>query len=500
MGIRMLAAIFIGILLGVAGPSIGEGHGYFHLDADLTEVRRLADRLQLEKATEQLTEVRRDQPHNLLAHHLANYIDFLKVYISEEEGRLEAWKARLKTRLEAVALGDAESPYYSYVQAEMRLMMAMGRLKFGEYLGAFRELRKAYRLLAQNRERFPHFAPGLRDLGLLHAIVGTLPGGYRWSLSWLAGIRGDLQQGRREMEQALRYPGPHLQETWVLYSFLLLHLAGEPESAWKALQSAELTARESPLHAFLLANAAMQTQRNEEALRVLDLYPRGADFFPFPYLHFMRGLARLRKLDSGGRIDLLAFVRESRGRHFIKEAHQKIAWSYLLEGDRPGYHLHMSLCLLEGERSTGNDEAAWLEARKHNPPQLALLRARLLCDGAYFERAFAVLRSLSPKELSGPELELEYDYRLGRILQGLQQPEAALRHFEELLEKSDADKDGIMRCRAALEAGRLCEALGRLGQAALYFRHCLDIRPKAYATALHHQAKAGLARVNGKQR
>lgn len=481
-------------------PRTTAARGYFQPNAELAEVRRLADRLRLEEASKGLIAFRQRQPDNLLAHHLAQYVDFLRVYISEEEDRLEAWKPRHQARLEAVSGGDPGSPYYRFAQAEMRLMMAMGRLKFGEYLGAFRELRKAYRLLAKNRKHFPHFAPGLRDLGLLHAIVGTLPGGYRWSLSWLAGIRGDLQQGRRELEEALRYPGPHLQETRVLYSFLLLHLAGEPEAAWNALQKAELMPRESPLHAFLLANAAMQTQRNEEALRVLNLYPRGAGYFPFPYLHFMRGLARLRRLDSSGRADLLAFVSQTRGRHFIKEAHQKIAWSYLLEGDRTGYNRHMNLCLLEGDRSTGNDEAAWLEARKGTPPHPELLRARLLCDGAYFDRAFAVLRSLSPEELPGPELRLEYNYRTGRIFQGLQQPEAALQYFAELLERPEADEDGIMRCRAALEAGRLCEALGRLRQAERYFRRCLNTRPKAYATALHHQAKAGLARVNGRER
>jgi len=475
-----------------------DARGYFQPNAELAEVRRLADRLRLREASRALAALRQHQPDNLLAHHLAQYLDFLQVYIGEEEAYLEAWKPQHRERLEAVAGGDRASPYYGFAQAEMRLMMAMGRLKFGEYLGAFRELRGAYRLLAKNQERFPHFAPGLRDLGLLHAIAGTLPRGYRWGLHWLAGIRGDLQRGRREVEAALRSPGPHLQETRVLYSFLLLHLADEPEAAWGVLQEAGLAPRESPLHAFLLANAAMQTQRNGEALRVLDLYPRGAGYYPFPYLHFMRGLARLRLLDSGGRDDFLAFARQTRGRHFIKEAHQKIAWSYLLEGERAGYHRHMSRCLLEGKRVTGNDEAAWLEARKGILPHPALLRARLLCDGAYYRRALAVLRACPPEGLHTTAHRLEYIYRTGRILQGLQQQEAALARFAELLEHADADADGIMSCRAALEAGRLCEALGRARQAGRYFRHCLGIRPQAYAAALHHQAKAGLARVSGR--
>ena len=49
------------------------------------------------------------------------------------------------------------------------------KLKFEEYFTAFNEVSKAYKLLTENQYRHPSFVANKKSLGILHAIIGTIP-------------------------------------------------------------------------------------------------------------------------------------------------------------------------------------------------------------------------------------------------------------------------------------------------------------------------------------
>lgn len=53
--------------------------------------------------------------------------------------------------------GDPGSPYYLFTQAEVNLQWAALSIKFGEYLNSIFEIRKAYKLLEENQNKFPDF-------------------------------------------------------------------------------------------------------------------------------------------------------------------------------------------------------------------------------------------------------------------------------------------------------------------------------------------------------
>lgn len=455
--------------------------------------------LRFDESSLLIARMKLEDPGNLLAHYFENYIDFFKLYISEDEALYKKQEKAYAARLARIEKeGDPKSPYFFYTQANMRLQWALIRLRFEDYLAAFNDVNKANKLLEANVERFPDFMPNRRDLGLLHAMVGTIPNNYRWGVKLLSSLDGTIEQGRKEMQEVLTYANSHDyifgNESRVLYAFLLLHLENDGEGAWRVLQESRLRPAENPLHCFVMANIAMRTGKNDEAIRLLEKRPQSPAFYPFPYLDYMLGLTKLRRLDKDAGPHIQRFISQYRGRHYIKEAYQKLAWQAMINGQPEEYRRLMVACLDKGYAVAGGDKSALQEAREGRSPDVDLLSSRLLFDGGYYTRARDLLTGRTAADFADDHTRLEYTYRLGRIEQGLKNYPEALRYYHQTIEKGETSP-WFFACNAALQAGLIYEKLGDKATAKTHFQLCLKMNPVEYADGLHQQAKAGLGRV-----
>ncbi|MBK8502704.1 MAG: hypothetical protein IPL46_11060 [Saprospiraceae bacterium] len=146
----------------------------------------------------------------------------------------EKLKQNKELRLSAIRRGDDQSPYYLYTQADIHLQWAITRVKFEDYFQAVMEIKRAFSLLSKNEELFPDFMPNKKNLGLLHALIGTVPDQYRWGVK-LLGMSGTIAQGRSEIEEVLSYARSNdfvfRDEAYVMYAYLLLHLENKGEEA-----------------------------------------------------------------------------------------------------------------------------------------------------------------------------------------------------------------------------------------------------------------------------
>ena len=161
------------------------------------------------------------------------------------------------------------------------------------------------------------------------------------------------------------------------------------------VQNLSLDPTANALHCFVRANLAMHDGRNDEALRILESQPRGGTAADFPYLDFMLGLAKIRSLDPLARVHFQSYNARFIGRHFKEEARQKIAWTYLLQGNEAAYQ--RTILRIEGGGRAGGDENAAREAVTGVTPHIGLLRARLLFDGNYCARARVELDAHRPE-------------------------------------------------------------------------------------------------------
>ncbi|MEZ4949295.1 MAG: hypothetical protein R2879_02410 [Saprospiraceae bacterium] len=458
--------------------------------------------LRFKKAEALIAKMKREEPSNLIRIQLENYIDFFTVYIREDASQFERLEKNKDARIELIKQSNlTQSPYYLYLQANIRLHWALARLKFEEYATAFLEVNKAFKLLEENEKLFPNFLPNKKDLGILHAMVGTIPDNYKWGVKLLTSLNGTIDQGKKEIEWVLEKAKTteflYKEETVVLYAYLLMHLENDSETAWAKLNSGFLNPEKSLLACFTLANVAMRTERNDEAISLLKNRPVGPEYFDFPYLDFMLGLAKLRRLDKDSEIYFSRFLKNFKGKHFIKEAYQKLSWNALINGNEAQFIEFQKETLKHGNLVVGSDKDAQQDAENKYTPNVSLVKARLLFDGGYYNRAYKVLLEKSTSDFKNERSKLEFTYRLGRILHKMGRTNEAIRYYNETIENG-SDSPYYYACNAALQTGLLFESLKNYKSAYRYFNICTSISPAEHKTGLHQQAKAGIIRVEGR--
>lgn len=454
--------------------------------------------LRFDIARNTLATLKSKDPDNLIAYHIENYIDFLNLYLNQNPEEYNRLRKNEDLRLQKIQQGDAQSPYYLYTQADVRLQWALVKLRFGDYLSAFSDISKAHKLLQKNQQKFPEFLPNLKDLGVLHALVGTIPNDYKWSIRILSGLKGTVAQGRKELNTVLQKARQQdfifKTETAVMLATITLYLDSDAENAWKILNTVRLQPAQNPLHCFVLANVAMRSGRNDRAIELLQQCPKNSNFAKIPQLDFMLGLAKLRRLDTDANLPILKFIQHYKGQNGMKEAYQKLAWYELVSGNPTNYQKYTKMVLSVGTASAGADKDALQEAKTGRTPNIYLVKARLLFDGGYFENAYEELSQNPVGNLAEKSIRLEYLYRMGRVLHGLEKWEEALGFYHRTI-LLGREETYFYACNAALQAGLICEKRKENGRAKQFYQTCLNMNPAEYKTELHQKAKSGLERL-----
>jgi len=441
-----------------------------------------------------------ENPDNLIPIYYENYIDFLTLLIGEKESDLNSLNSNKRQRIKALEKGDASSPYYNYCLANVYLQWAFARVKFGQHLNAFFEIRKAYRLLEENRLNFPGFLPDNTGMGLLHALVGSVPDNYSW-VTDIIGMDGSVNEGVYELKQVVdsainnKEYAHLLPESLFFLTFIQLNLNKEEQDALEIKHMLDSLPSNNPLIVFAKVSIMMKTGYNDEAIEVLTSFRQKDDAYPFHYLKYLLGLAKLSRLDEDAHHPLLKFIIYYEGKNYKSSACQKVAWHHLIKGDTAGYQEHINKALFYNEGIVEEDKQALMEAESDIIPNASLLKARLLFDGGYYEKALEELEQGEHKEQFEAVVEIaEFHYRKGRVYHELESYEKALSCYKTAIEKAKRLKR-YFAGNAALKSGNIYELLGDYEQAKDMYHKCLGLDFTEYEKGIKAMAKAGLNRI-----
>jgi tetratricopeptide (TPR) repeat protein len=477
--------------------------GYFDLSPSCRSAYQKLISLRFAEARTEIDALKRSEPDNLIGPFLENYLECAIAMLDDDEKAYRRWVRQVDKRLDRISRGDRNSPYYLYTQAEIRLQWAVLRGRYSDYLTCISDVKQGYALLEENQRRFPDFVANKKSLALLHAVVGNVPDEIRWAVKGIGGMSGTIQQGTRELEEVLAYAraNPDFMfgvESMVAYSYLMLHLNNNGDVAWRTLKNGLPDPKTNPIAAFALANVGMRTGHNDEAITLLTNCPSGGVYHPFPYKYFMLGIAKIYRLDTDANVPMEQFIRIYKGSFGVKEAWQKLAWCALLRGDQQGYWSNIYQAKIQGITRADTDKAADREANSSEMPDLRLLKARLLFDGGYYQRAYDELKNGGGNTYTNHRKHnLEYYYRMGRICQKLGRHSEAMQHYQTTIDGGSTDP-WYFACNAALQLGCMHEERREWAKSRTAFQRCLKIQPKEYAASLHARAKAGINRVKGK--
>ncbi len=471
---------------------------YYKLNNDIERAYNNVLNLKINAAEYILDSLKISQPNNMAVYHIENYIDFFRIFINEDYDEFEKLEKNKDKRIKMLKTIDKSSPYRKFSIAEINLQWALSRLKFEEYFTALREINKAFDLLKENQKTFPGFIANYKSLSIIHSIIGTLPGTYKSLLEFFSGLEGTIAQGTDEIMDVLKYSDTNKfffrDEAYTIAAFMAFHLENNKQKAWNLIKKAGLDIQNSPLACFVVANIAQKTGNNDFAITILENAPNGGGRLPFYYLDYMLGRSKLYKMQSDAKQYLNRFVNNFQGKNYIKDAYLKLAWYELvINKNTDKYWQNIEKCISKGEKIVDEDKSAYKEAMKAVKPQPVLLKARLYFDGSYFLKAYTFLIQHETDFLDSVDDMLEFNYRMGRILQELNSFEA-IHYFQKTID-SGKDKDFYYACSAALQTGMIYEKMKDYNRAKKYFKLCLKMDPEEYKNSLHQKAKAGLLRI-----
>ena len=454
--------------------------------------------LKLSKAQTLLDQALRHQPYNLSHRHLQSYLDFFQLFISEDETYFYEFQNRKSEHLDLLDKLEESDPFKKFAKAEIKLHSAIIRSKFGQLLGASREVLSAYKLLTSNESAFPDFIYNKKSLSVIHSLVETvtLPG----IIKKLFGIKGSISQGIEEIEAVKAYS--YIDETFLfaeevdaIYVYMLYYQANREEEAIHYMHHCRLDPNASLLATFLLSKLSQRNGQNQQALELLRQKPSGPDFSQFDFLTLQEGICLLRAGDRAAIDSIQRFTKAFGGRHYIKSAYQKLAWANLVfDEDLAGYKNYMQQVEDKGHNLVDADKQALEESKAQIIPDPILLKARLLYDGGYYHKAMQLLTTKAYAYNQKGNQAIEYNYRLGRICQALKNYHEAIYHYEATA-RLDAEKKTYYACNATLQTGKIYESQREYDKAKGLYEACLGMSPKQYKNSLHQKAKTGLVRI-----
>ncbi len=456
--------------------------------------------LRLAEASKKLEQEEKVNPENQMIPLLENYVDYFSLLASDSKADFDQLKKNKNSRLSAVSSGSANSPYYYFAQAEINLQWALLRGRYQEYFPAAMEMRKANGLLKKCLQEYPDFLPAKKSLGMLNAILGSLPSGAQKALGTL-GVRGDTEYGKKLLLEtvnaipASRY-APFYDES-VFYLMQVLVNITKDENAFRQVsdKAGQISSR-SLLKTYILSYAALKTGHNDQAIGFIQQRPKGSGYVNYPYLNYLLGLAKLNRLDKDAGQPFQQFLKSSKGASLIKDSYLMLAYSALINDDKAGFQRFRKRVLSEGSTYDERDKQAENEANEEVPKK-ELLQARFLFDGGYYNRAKDLLLKHDANQYALARDKIEYCYRLGRVYHAMKSYAPALKMYAYAVQMG-SDKKYYFAANAALFSGNIYEAQGNKSKATTAYNQAIAMKNHDYESSIENKAKEGLNRLKSK--
>ncbi|WP_211229697.1 tetratricopeptide repeat protein [Olivibacter sitiensis] len=452
--------------------------------------------LRLNAAKERLEQEKRTLPENDFIPLLENYYDYIYLLCTDDKPLFERAKKSKGERLNRLAAGDKDSPYYLWAQAEVNLQWALLRGRYGEYLNSALEIKRTNALLKESIDQYPDFLPSQKAYGMVQAVLGALPSGAQKALGTL-GVRGNATKGKEMLENAVKgLSGSVFYDETVFYlAQVYMNITNEQHGYERIESLCKQIDSQSLLKTYILAQYATKSGHGARAISILQSKPSGRAYIAYPYLTYLFAIAKMNRLDSEAKKIFLQFINENKQRSFTKDAYLRLAWISVIEGDKAAYEKYTQLVKTKGYSFEERDKQA-LNEIADAAPNADLLKARLLYDGGDLQGAKNCLLRLDPNKMPLQRDKIEFCYRYGRIFQDAGSMANALKFYKSAIDLG-SDSPYYYAANAALLSGNIYEQQKNYEQAILFYQKAIDMKNHPYESSIEHKAKEGISRLKG---
>ncbi len=425
--------------------------------------------------------------------YLKNYVLVLHLLASQHDSLFQATKEQEEATLAQIKKWKRQSPYYRFLQAEVKIQWAIIKLLWGENLAAAWSIKRAYHLLEENQQLYPDFLPNKKSLGLLRIVLGSVPEKYQWLLQ-LFGLEGNINQGLVDMQAVIKANSIFSLETQLLLMLAQTYVLHEPAEALRIGVEVCNHHKNNLLAHFIYALVSMKAGKvQNNKLLILPTQYTGSIYSPFFYYLNAETCLLSGNYEQAGYFYKL-FLINYLGKNYIKNVYYRLFLSDWLS-DKPQASKYLDSCLNKGQLQIELDKNAENFAKQRNFPHKALMQARLLTDGGFYEKAWEIVVKVSEEQLDNQKDKIELLYRKARILDKQGNYEDACHFYQRTIDTS-GNLPYYFAPNSALQLGYLYRDVFKNKKLAInYFKKVLSYPQHEYKNSLDHKAKTALKRL-----
>ncbi len=420
--------------------------------------------------------------------YLQNLADVLELFLSENKERYEELENNETARLKRIRATDEESPYHLFFQAEIKLQWAFIKLKFGEQWNAAWALRSAYKTIRRNIKKYPDFVLNQKSMGLLHIIFGAVPARHQWLLG-LFGLEGDVMLGLDELKTISQDQSDIFNlETRLISSLVFSYLLEDHHQAQAGLK---LDQKESLLaETFISSLVLMKAHKAKEAQQLLSNIQSEQPLFKYllAETYFQEGKYEQAKTHYQ------SFLDGFEGLNNVKDAHFKKSLCLLFTGDLNAYSAEKEKAMALGKDYSEVDKNAADLLSQQNENNQTLLQLRYAIDGGFYLRAYSLIGSFDPDDLTHYEL-VQLKYRKARLSHLTQNVDQAILEYGEIIQSDNLIPETYFAPNSLLQLGHIYLERGESDKATMYLKRVLKFRKHPYKNSLDSKAKIALAKI-----
>jgi tetratricopeptide (TPR) repeat protein len=469
-------------------------------NATCIEVQQLIFDYKLKEANALLLREAEHHPDNVVVDYLEVVSDMLNFVTHESETNFQKFET---TRAHAVDRISASADHLKgrdFLLEEVYFYSSIVKGKKGQQIAAANDVRHAYNHGTKSLEKHPDFLPAYKTIGLLNSGFGSLPSNYQKLMQWM-GYETSMDKGIKSIKKFIDSDDDTPEwlvlkrEAKFYLAAIHLYLKNDKQKAWTMVEEITTDYRTNLLSAFARINFADKCKKNEVIINTMAYHESHPGKESIPFLWFMMGKAKLQRLDTNAHVYLLRFIKEQSGPSYVKSCYQKLAWHSLVHEQQSDYNKYLDLCKTRGNKSLEEDEQAYKASTSGVAPNQSLLKARLLYDGGYYDKALDLIRPLQGKDFETDEEKAEYFYRKGRIYEAVGNGKLAIAFYKGCIERGK-DLSLYYASYSALYIAQIYEAQKQFDMAKEYYLTATSFSAnKEYKRSLEHRAKNGLERI-----
>lgn len=473
----------------------------FNVNEQCLKAQKLIFELKFDEAEKILISEALLNKENIAVPWLSESIVFLKLFISEDADLFEKSNKTWANLIAQTQKYNFNNAWYRHVLSDMYIHRALIRLKFNENFSAGSDVQTAFKYLKENKKMFPSFLADNKNYGLLCCAFSSVPSKYQW-LAKIIGFQGDMQTGLKEIEIYLKSDQTYKEhaclrlEAAFIYGMIQHHLNKNSSLAWSTIEPYTRNYKGHLLENYMRATIAGYNGLNDEMIDVLKSKPPYTASYPFYYMDYLLGLAKMRRLDADADVYFKIFTVKYKGKNYLKSAYRNMSWLCQLKNDDNGAKNYYYLAAKKGIAVLEEDKQAEREALENLLWPADILKARLLFDGKYYDLALKTIKSINEKKISHIRFKLELIYRKARIYHEKGNLEEALTLYKNTIEQG-SKQAYYYAAYSALQIGFIYEKQNKYDLAKTYFDKAKNdfSANKEYTNSIEQKAKAGLKRI-----